>query len=367
MAKTQTEADTIGTIEELFHMLFAPRALYYLRLENNIPLPGQSIPDDILATMRSLSADYVWTPNDDGFLLRISHGDGVLGVVAVDGLAFPAYRQRYLNMALAVSRVCGLAVANARNRRRLLEAEKMASLGILVAGVAHEINTPLGVSRATASALAVKTAGLAEHFSAHTLTQSELTRYFDSAASGSALLQQNLERIGDLVDTFRQVAVEGKPLRTHNLRLRATLEAVIRSLGERLDPQRVTVVIHCDPLLEIEGVSADWASIFVNLLSNSLQHGFKGRETGRIEISMTADTQRLHVEYRDDGNGIGAEGLAHIFDPFFTTDLQNGSGLGMHLVYNLVTHRMAGNIHCDSTPNAGISFTLSVPLAPGQR
>ena len=170
-----------------------------------------------------------------------------------------------------------------------------------------------------------------------------------------------------LVDTFRQVAVEGKPLRTHNLRLRATLEAVIRSLGERLDPQRVTVVIHCDPLLEIEGVSADWASIFVNLLSNSLQHGFKGKETGRIEIRMTADTQRLHVEYSDDGNGIGAEGLAHIFDPFFTTDLQNGSGLGMHLVYNLVTHRMGGNIHCDSTPNAGISFTLSVPLAPGQR
>lgn len=222
------------------------------------------------------------------------------------------------------------------------------------------------MAQAFPTTLAVKTSDLAEHFAAHTLTQSELSRYFDSTATGSALLQQNLERIGDLVDTFRQVAVEGKPLRTHHLRLRATLEAVIRSLGERIDPRRVTVEIHCDPLLEIEAVSADWASIFVNLLSNSLQHGFKGRATGRIEIRISADTQRLHVEYSDDGNGIGPDGLAHIFDPFFTTDLQNGSGLGMHLVYNLITQRMGGHIHCDSPPNAGIVFRFSVPLSLGQ-
>lgn len=364
LAKTQSEADTIGTIGELFQMLFAPGALYYLRLENNIPLPGKDIPPAMLEAMRALVGDHGWTPDGQGFLLRICHGAEVLGLIAVDRLAFPAYRQRYLNMALAVTGICGMAVANARNRRRLLEAEKMASLGILVAGVAHEINTPLGVSLMASSALKNQSRALAEHFAARTMTQSELTRYLDSVAAETALIQQNLERIGSLVATFRQVAVEGKPLQTHRFRLRATLEGVVRSLGERLDPRRVQLRIDCDPALEIDGVPADWASIFINLITNSLQHGFKQREQGVIGIQIARDERnRLCIDFRDDGSGIEAEALARIFDPFFTTDQQGGMGLGMHLVYNLVTHRMGGLIRCNSGAGAGVHFHIEVPQA----
>lgn len=212
------------------------------------------------------------------------------------------------------------------------------------------------------SALKDQSRALAEHFAARTMTQSELTRYLDSVAAETALIQQNLERIGSLVATFRQVAVEGKPLQTHRFRLRATLEGVVRSLGARLDPRRVQLQIDCDPALEIDGVPADWASIFVNLITNSLQHGFKERQQGVIGIQIARDARnRLCIDFRDDGGGIEPEALARIFDPFFTTDLQGGMGLGMHLVYNLVTHRMGGSIRCDSTVGEGVHFHIEVP------
>ena len=109
----------------------------------------------------------------------------------------------------------------------------------------------------------------------------------------------------------------------------------------------------------------DWASIFINLISNSLKHGFKGQEHGRIEIRIARnDKNRLCVDYRDDGTGIQPEVLARIFDPFFTTDIQQGMGLGMHLVYNLVTHRMGGTIRCESAPGEGVHFHIEVP--PGK-
>lgn len=365
LAKTQTEADTIKTIEELFQMLFAPAALHYLPIENNIQLADNGIPCEMQQAMQTLAGDYAWTPDGQGFLLRISHGNENLGLIAVDRLSFPEYRQRYLNMALAVTRICGLAISNARNRRRLLEAEKMASLGILVAGVAHEINTPLGVSLTASSTLQEQSVHLAEQFSAHTMTQADLTHYLDVNKTALTLIRQNLERIGNLIATFREVAVEGKSIKTHPFRLRDCLEDVIRSLGSRLNSERFTLHIECDPALEIDGAPSDWASIFINFISNSLQHGFRNRERGEIKIEIVkTGNGRLHVDYRDNGAGILPAVLARIFDPFFTTDLQKGMGLGLHLVYNLVTHRMGGFIFCDSTPGEGGHFHIDVPVAP---
>lgn len=363
LAKTQTESDTINTIEELFQMLFAPAALHYLRIENDVQIPCSSIPAPMLDALHALSGEYAWTPDGNGFLLRISHGEERLGLIAVDHLAFPAYRQRYLNMALAVTGICGLAIANARNRRRLMEAEKMASLSILVAGVAHEINTPLGVGLTATSTLQEQSRQLAERFSAHSMTQSDLAHYLETAETSTALIRQDLERIAHLIDAFRQVAVEGKPLDTRSFRLRACIEDVIRSLGDRLPAQQVVVHVDCDPELEIDSTPGDWVSIFTNLINNSLRHGFKNQEGGMINIQISRDEKNLlRVDYRDDGAGIAPEVVARIFDPFFTTDLQQGMGLGMHLVYNLVTHRMGGLIRCESMPGKGVLFHIEIPL-----
>jgi signal transduction histidine kinase len=346
-------------------MLFAPTALHYLRLENDVAVPCGVIPDDMLATLRALPAEHAWTPDGQGFLLRISHGDEKLGLLAVDRLAFPAYRERYLNMALAVTGVCGLAIENARNRRRLLEAEKMASLSILVAGVAHEINTPLGVRLAASSTLEDQSRHLAARFAARSMTKSDLSRYLDIATTSTGLMRQNLERIGRLIDAFRQVAVAGNTFQNQRFRLRACLDEVVASLGERLSAAGVELAIDCAPELEIDAVAGDWASILGNLIGNSLKHGFKDRARGRIDIRVARLAKnRLRVDYRDDGRGMTPEVQARIFDPFFTTDLQQGMGLGLHLVYNLVTQRMGGSIRCESAPNQGAQFQIELPLAP---
>jgi signal transduction histidine kinase len=363
LAKTQHEEDAVATIKDLLRMLFAPAALHYLRVENEIAISREPIPKAMRLALDNLSDDYAWTPDGLGFLLRIGRGEKTLGLVAVDQLTFPAYRERYLNLALTVTGVCALAIENARNRQRLLEAEKMASLGILIAGVAHEINTPLGVGLAAASALQEQSSHLAARFSTHSMTQSDLQQYFESAGSGTDLIRRNLERIGHLIDAFRQVAVEGTPLATQPFRLRDCIDNVVLSLGKRLPTERIVLNIECEPTLEIIGTPSDWVSIFVNLIGNSLKHGFKGHARGCIDICVNADGKRLRVDYRDDGVGLAAGAVNRVFDPFFTTDLQQGMGLGMHLVYNLVTQRLGGNIQCENQPGQGVRFHIDIPLA----
>ncbi len=362
LAGMYQEQEAIAAIEDLFRMLFAPEALYYLRVENDISIPVRYVPDEMLKVMRGLSDDYALMPGGKGFLIRISNGDEVLGMIALDGLAFSEYRDRYLNMALAVTGVCGLAIENARNRRRLIEAEKMASLAILVAGVAHEINTPLGVGLTAASTLHRQGESLSQRFSERSMTQSDLEHYLATVSSATRLILDNLERVGHLVEAFRDVAVNGESTAVKQIfRVRETLDEVILSLGDLLSPGHISINIQCDPQLEIVCRRDDWVSIFINLIGNSIKHGFKGRAHGSIDIRVAIDAKRMRVDYKDDGAGLAPETLAKIFDPFFTTDLQHGMGLGMHLVYNLITHRMGGSIQCDSQLGHGVHFHIEIP------
>lgn len=368
LARSQNESDVIGDIRHVFQMLFAPRACHYLRLENGQPLGdhgddvGESSAPELRRQLLALETDYAWLDQHSGFLLRIRHGETVLGLAAVVGLAYPQYHQRYLNLALSITGVCALAIENARNRKRLVEAEKMSSLAIVVAGVAHEVNTPLGVCLTSSSTLHSHTERLAERFAARSMTQSDFLGFLDNAKTCSDLLRRNLERIGRLVDAFREVAVLGREQELRPLRLLPCLEEVVRSFGERLPPGQVNVAILCPSQLRVLSVPGDWATIIRNLISNSLKHGFRNRATGRIQIEVRQDGDNLWLDYRDDGVGLPIEARQHIFDPFFTTDMQHGMGLGMHLVYNLITHRLGGSIQCCAeAAGEGAHFLIRVP------
>jgi signal transduction histidine kinase len=362
LAKAREEAEAIAAIADVFRMLFAPESVHYLRVEHELPLADPDVPDTVFAALSELRSPWAWTPSGRGFMLRIALDERGLGLIAVDGFAFPEYRERYHNLALAISGVCALAIDNARTHKRLVEAERMASLAVLVAGVAHEINTPVGVGLAAASILEKQTTGLAERFAGRLMTQSDLTAYLGAAQEEAGLIRSNLERIGTLIDAFRQVAVQGKQPEARRFRIGAMFRDILATQGEQLAVRNIEVALDCDEKLEIESVAADWTSILSNLVANSLRHGFDGRDRGRVAIKVAATPTQLLIDYADDGRGMTPTARARVFDPFFTTDMQNGMGLGMHLVYNLITHRFGGSIACTSEPDKGAQFHIEVPL-----
>jgi signal transduction histidine kinase len=361
LTQLRQEAEVIAAIEDLFRMLFAPRLVQYQRFEQLQRSAVPSAPSWLQSQALSPQSPYAWTADGNGFALLFAHDGQEMGRIVVDGLAFEQYRERYLNMALAMSGVCALALESARTRKRLVEAEKMASLGVMVAGIAHEINTPVGVGVMAASTVQRDTQKLAQSFSERRMTQSSLQAYLNDAQSQNGLILSNLQRVGRLIDAFRQVAVNGLPQTPSTVRLSRCIKDVVASLGDRIDGQRFQVHIDCDEMLAIESYPGDWASIFTNLITNSVQHGFKGKEKGQVNIVVTQDSKKLLITYADDGVGLTPEGRKRIFDPFFTTDLQNGMGLGMHLVYNLVTQRMGGTITCPEPIANGAIFQIEVP------
>lgn len=361
MTKARTEPEVINAVEDLFRMLFAPGIWYYVPME---PQPGAAfsdIPAEIAEQVHALAVPYGWTSSGHGFLLRVAREEHVYGHVVVDALAFPEQRERYLNLALAMADMMALAIENARTRKRLVEAEKMASLGVMVAGVAHEINTPVGVGVLAASSMQSRTQNLSKSFSERRMTQSDLQGYLKDSQVQASLILSNLERIGLLIDKFRQVAVNGLPQSKSRFRLKNCLNEVIHSFGDRISSERVRIDVICEDSVELESYPGDWTSIFTNFISNSLQHGFKGRDAGSIQVELVQAGSRLSLVYSDDGNGLTSEAQARIFDPFFTTDMQNGIGLGMHLVYNLITQRLGGSITVQSSPNGGVCFRIEVP------
>lgn len=247
-------------------------------------------------------------------------------------------------------------------QKKLVEAEKMAALGVMVAGVAHEINSPLGVSLGSASLLEQQVKFIAQCFAERKMTQSDLNQFLHKAMLETSLLESNLERIGRLTDRFRQLAVGDQSAQKQRFNFSNCLHDVIASLTPGLLNQHVMVQVSCDSSLEIESFPNEWARIFTNLLLNSLQHAFKGRDDGQVCIEVLRNAETLKVDYRDNGIGLSTEVQAHIFDPFFTTDMQHGMGLGMHLVYNIITQQMRGNVVCDSSSGKGAHFYIEIPL-----
>ncbi|MES9829434.1 MAG: ATP-binding protein [Candidatus Thiodiazotropha sp.] len=362
LARARDENEAIDGIKELFQILFAPGAIHYLKIINKSALPIGEMPDTVEKALLDLEENYAWTREQRGFLLGIPSGSQLVGKILVDNLAFPKYAKGYLNLALVISHVCGLVIENTRNRNKLLEVEKMASLSIVVAGVAHEINTPLGVSIATASSLKNQLDSLAGRFHERTMTQADLQGYLNNALEGMKLLGSNLGRISLLVDRFKQVAVDGELEQFESCDIVQCLSDVVSSFGNSFEQNNVKLHITPDTPLEIDSPVPDWVSIFRNLFENSLKHGLEGQSEGNIFITMTRQQDALLVDYRDDGKGMDQEALSKLFDPFFSTNLQNGMGLGMHLVYNLVTHRLNGSIQCESHPGKGVACHIEVPL-----
>lgn len=245
---------------------------------------------------------------------------------------------------------------------QLVQSEKMASLGALVAGVAHEINTPVGVGVTAASTLQNSAAELKTRYESDSLRRSDLEQFVALADESSRIILRNLQRASDLIHSFKQVAVDQSSGERRSLELKGYVEDVLASLGPKLRRSGHTVTVTGPETLPIETYPGALAQILTNFVSNSLLHGYPDGRQGNISIDLEKSKDEVLLRYRDDGDGIAAEHLSRIFDPFFTTRRgSGGSGLGMHIVFNLVNQVLGGSIKVNSAPGKGTEFLVRFP------
>ena len=245
----------------------------------------------------------------------------------------------------------------------LVRQEKLASLGRLVAGVAHEINTPLGICVTATSHLVQELKLTREDLESGAMTQESLQEFFDIVDQSLRIMTTNTQRAAALVRSFKQVAVDQSSDDIRSFNLNTYLSEVLLSLQPKLKGRPVKVEVDCAPDIVLESFPGAVSQIVTNMIDNSLVHGFEHGQPGKIVLRAALEDERtVLLDYSDDGAGMDADTLAKLFEPFFTTRRgSGGSGLGAHILFNLVTGALGGTVKVDSAPGQGLRYQLRFP------
>jgi signal transduction histidine kinase len=247
----------------------------------------------------------------------------------------------------------------------LVRAEKLASLGQLVAGIAHEINTPVGVALAAASQVGDEAIRLRELIASSRLRRSDLDDYLATSQELSDILTRNCQRAGQLIHDFKQVAADQTSGQRRRFDLRNHLQETLHTLHHRLERAKVTLATDLPAGIEMDGLPGSLSQVLINLIENALAHAFVlDRSAGTLTVAVQRlGPDQVEIVVDDDGRGIASEVLPRIFDPFFTTNRGAGNtGLGLHIVHNLVTGQLGGNVEVRSTVGVGTKFIVRLPL-----
>lgn len=245
----------------------------------------------------------------------------------------------------------------------LVQAEKLAALGGLVAGVAHEINTPVGITLSADTHLEAETQKADHAYKTGELTEEGLADYFATARQAAQLMTINSQRAADLIHGFKQVAVDQTGGEQRRFDLATYIDEVLLSLRPRLKKARIEIAVDCPAELTLDSLPGALSQVLTNLIMNSLVHAFEPDQTGHIHIAARLEADdHIRLTYRDDGRGIPPELHVKVFEPFFTTRRsKGGSGLGLHIVHTLVTQSLKGSLTLASLPGQGIEFALRLP------
>ncbi|MDP4763094.1 MAG: sensor histidine kinase [Salibacteraceae bacterium] len=246
-------------------------------------------------------------------------------------------------------------------QQKLVESEKMASLGTLVAGIAHEINTPVGIGVTAASGFIDKTESLAGKLKADTMSKKDLMEYLNFMYKSSKLVLSNLQRTAELVKSFKQVSVDQSVEEKRTFALGSYLKDIVNTIAPKFKGQEVDFKFDCPDNIMLHSYPGAFAQIITNFMVNSSLHAFEESNAGTIILTGRLTENEVILSYSDNGKGMSKEITERIFDPFFTTNKQHGTGLGMHIVYNLVTQKLMGTIELISSPGNGVTFTISLP------
>jgi PAS domain S-box-containing protein len=248
----------------------------------------------------------------------------------------------------------------------LVRTQRLSSLGALVAGIAHELNTPIG-NAVLASSTLQHVSGDFDKQRRGPLTRSALEQYTASVSEISGVLESNLQRAVELINGFKQLAVDQSSYQRRSFSLRSVVDEVLLTLRPTLRRKPYAVDVEVPESLAMDSFPGPLGQVLINLINNAVLHAFDGREQGRIRVSAQADGEdQLLLRVEDDGLGIPAAHLDRIFDPFFTTRLgQGGSGLGLHICFSLVNSLLGGSIEAGASELGGAAFTLRLPrVAP---
>ena len=249
-----------------------------------------------------------------------------------------------------------------RAQGELVRSERLASLGALVAGVAHELNTPLGSVLLVATTLGDSIETLRDQLERGELKRSSLADFLAQQAEAQSLIVRNARRAAELIGRFKQVAVDQTSEHRRRFELAGFVDEVMGTLLPRLKATPYRLELAIPPAITLDSYPGPLGQVLTNLVMNAMLHGL-GERAGSIHVTARAlDDDRVELCVADDGVGIPPEHLPHIFDPFFTTKLgEGGSGLGLHIVYSLVQRTLGGTIAVDSTPGHGARFIVTLP------
>lgn len=249
---------------------------------------------------------------------------------------------------------------------QLIYSEKLASLGSLVAGVAHELNTPIGNALTITTTLTDKIKETRLDYEKGRLKRTDLDRLFATINEADLLLVHNITRAAELISSFKTIAVDQTSELRRNFNLEKILLELELTLRLQLKQRKINLVIDVDPGLNMDSFPGPLTQIIINLFNNALTHAFESRDQGLITLTARPDSIQpgyLMISFQDDGCGISKDNLLKIFDPFFTTKLgQGGSGLGLHISYNIIHGVLGGTINVQSVVDAGTEFLIKLPV-----
>ena len=244
---------------------------------------------------------------------------------------------------------------------QLVASEKMAALGGLVAGVAHEINTPVGVSVTSSTHITDTIKTFKENYAQGKLKRSELENLIENLEESSEILNRNLVRASELIRSFKQVSADQTTDEKREFTINTYLGEITQNLQHKLKQKKHEVQVVCDEFVHILSFPGIFAQIITNLIVNSVIHGFGEKERGEIKIEVAQQEDSITLDYYDDGKGIPEEIISKVFDPFFTTNRSNGgTGLGLHICYNLINQKLKGQIACIPS-ESGAHFQITLP------
>ncbi len=273
-------------------------------------------------------------------------------------------RSRTINLEQANAELATAMETLVRTKGELVRSEKLAALGSLVAGIAHELNTPIGNAVTVNSTLEDQTIHVQRALQMGSLRRSAISDYLDNMVSGTNLMTRNLDIARDLVVNFKQVAADQASNQRRRFDLRETLESIMATVTPMFKKSGHSMLCELQDAIPMDSYPGPLGQVITNFVSNAITHAFEGRDGGRMTLrTRKIDEAHVEISFADNGTGIEDRNLGRVFDPFFTTKMgKGGSGLGLNIVYNIVTGVLGGKIHLESSVGIGTTFVMTLPL-----